>query len=119
MVATRSRIVAGSHSTDRRPADAAPEPLPPEGLRVATVCLDGDAWALFDWPAVRPSLPGLSPAEEAVAALALDGLSNAEIARARGSAERTVANQLAAAYRKLGIGSRLELFALAARRSPP
>jgi DNA-binding CsgD family transcriptional regulator len=119
MVAARSRIVAGSCSIERRPADAAPEPVPPEGLRVATLCLDdGEAWALFDWPVVPPSLPGLSAAEASVAALALEGRSNAEIARARGSAERTVANQLAAAYRKLGIGSRLELYALAARRSP-
>lgn len=51
----------------------------------------------------------LTPSERAVVRLALDGLSNAEIARARGVAERTIANQLAMAYRKLDVGSRREL----------
>jgi DNA-binding CsgD family transcriptional regulator len=53
-----------------------------------------------------------------VAELALQGLSNDDIARARGTSTRTVANQLASAYRKLGIGSRLQLFALGAGRDP-
>jgi DNA-binding CsgD family transcriptional regulator len=51
----------------------------------------------------------LTPAERAVVALALADLSNRDIAARRGSAPRTVANQLAAAYAKLGISSRAEL----------
>ena len=53
----------------------------------------------------------LSGAERMVIDAARRGCSNAEIARARARSERTVANQLASAYRKLGVGSRAELFA--------
>jgi DNA-binding CsgD family transcriptional regulator len=53
----------------------------------------------------------LTNAEKAVTALAVVGLSNAEIAGARGVSERTIANQLAAIYRKLGVSSRFELAA--------
>jgi len=52
---------------------------------------------------------GLTAAERAVAADVLRGWSNRRIAARRGVSERTVANQLAAAYRKLGVRSRLEL----------
>src|SRR5689334_9857938 len=51
----------------------------------------------------------LTPAEIEVAEDALAGLNNAQIASKRGSAVRTVANQLAAIYRKLNVRSRLEL----------
>ncbi|RAL23015.1 hypothetical protein DL240_09000 [Lujinxingia litoralis] len=52
---------------------------------------------------------GLSEAERDVARQVAQGRTNAEIAAARGSAERTVANQLASIYRKLGLNSRQEL----------
>lgn len=55
----------------------------------------------------------LTPAEHAVAALAILGHDNAEIARLRGTSIRTVANLLARTFRKLGVGSRGELAALA------
>jgi DNA-binding CsgD family transcriptional regulator len=51
----------------------------------------------------------LSEAEREVARLVCDGLSNAEIAEQRGTATRTVANQLAAIYQKLDVDSRAEL----------
>ena len=54
----------------------------------------------------------LSPSEIDVLEKVLDGLSNAAIAEARNRHPRTVANQLASAYRKLGIGSRNELIGL-------
>lgn len=60
-------------------------------------------------------LAELTPAERAVARLAAAGSSNAEIGRERGCSSRTVANQLASIYRKLGVGSRGELIALLAR----
>ena len=51
----------------------------------------------------------LTDAERAVIELAASGLSNAAIARRRRCSPRTVANQLAGAYKKLGVGSRREL----------
>jgi DNA-binding CsgD family transcriptional regulator len=53
----------------------------------------------------------LTASERAVVVLALSGCSNAAIARRRGSTARTVANQLASVYRKLGISGRRELAA--------
>jgi DNA-binding CsgD family transcriptional regulator len=53
----------------------------------------------------------LTPAERRVALAVLAGYSNAEIARMRGSATRTVANQVATIFRKLGVRSRGELAA--------
>ena len=58
----------------------------------------------------------LSEAERGVVAAALRGLSNAEIATERGVSARTVANQLASAYGKLGVRGRSELAALLAGR---
>jgi len=49
--------------------------------------------------------------------LILAGLSNVEIARRRRRSVHTVAHQVDAIFRRLGVGSRPELFALAARRS--
>lgn len=52
---------------------------------------------------------GLTPAEADVATFAIKGLSIAEIARMRGSAEGTVKTQLNAVYRKAGVRGRTEL----------
>jgi DNA-binding NarL/FixJ family response regulator len=57
----------------------------------------------------------LPPAEVEVCALALDGLSHAQIAERRGTSRRTTANQLASAFRRLGVSGRLELLAAVAR----
>lgn len=65
---------------------------------------------------VASVLAELAPAEREVAALAVAGLSNAAIAALRGTAPRTIANQLARVYRKLGVGARAALVALAERR---
>jgi DNA-binding CsgD family transcriptional regulator len=51
-------------------------------------------------------------AEISVAALAVAGMSNAEIAEQRGVAPRTIANQLARVFERVGVGSRAELAAL-------
>ena len=51
----------------------------------------------------------LTDAERDVVQLAVSGRSNAEIADVRGVSVRTVANQLAAVYGKLGVNSRSEL----------
>ena len=64
------------------------------------------------------TLPGdgsanLSSAESYVLRHILAGRSNAEIARLRGCSTRTIANQVASLFRKLGVRSRLELVARA------
>jgi DNA-binding CsgD family transcriptional regulator len=61
---------------------------------------------------------GLTPAESDVVAQILKGRSNAQIAALRDASERTVANQIANAFRKLGVTSRLELVALAPLLGP-
>jgi DNA-binding NarL/FixJ family response regulator len=53
--------------------------------------------------------PELTEAEVSVVSAALEGLSNRAIARRRRVSARTIANQLASAYRKLGISGRAEL----------
>jgi DNA-binding NarL/FixJ family response regulator len=53
----------------------------------------------------------LTEAERAVVSGVLRGLSNAQIAADRGASVRTVANQLASIFRKLGVRSRHELIA--------
>lgn len=58
------------------------------------------------------SIRNLTASEREVLARAAAGESDEQIASARGSARRTVANQLRSAYEKLGIGSRRELRAL-------
>jgi DNA-binding CsgD family transcriptional regulator len=65
------------------------------------------------------TLDGLTAAEREVARAVIRGLSNEEVARARGCRPRTIACQLAAVYKKLGVTSRSELAALVrAPRSP-
>jgi len=54
-------------------------------------------------------LARLTDAERTVALFALDGCTNAQIADLRRCSPRTVANQVASAFRKLGVRCRLEL----------
>jgi DNA-binding NarL/FixJ family response regulator len=61
--------------------------------------------------------PTLAPAEAEVCRLLLAGCSHQQIARARGRAQRTVANQLAAAFTKLKVSGRQELVTRLVRRS--
>lgn len=51
----------------------------------------------------------LTRAEDAVARLAIGGLSNRAIADRRGTTLATVAKQLESVYRKIGVNSRAEL----------
>jgi len=53
-----------------------------------------------------------APAERAVAAYVLQGLSNKEIARALGKSECTVKNQVSAILAKTGVPTRARLMAL-------
>ena len=74
-------------------------------------------YAVFSWPVVTAATMGDAPdardsltaAERDVLAHVVAGASNAQIARARSSATRTVANQVASLLRKLGAASRYDL----------
>jgi DNA-binding CsgD family transcriptional regulator len=57
----------------------------------------------------------LAPAEHAVIALLIEGQSYAEIAQSRCTSIRTVANQVASGFRRLGVSGRAELLCLLAR----
>lgn len=77
----------------------------------------GEAFALLEWEDLPLAVPAeLTAAEVEVAALIPEGWSNQEIAARRGTSVRTVANQVASVYRKLGVGSRGALCARLRRR---
>jgi len=86
--------------------------------RTTSFSIGGVEFGVLSVPLEPPGmLDVLSAAEREVALAALEGLSNTAIARARGTSPRTVANQLAALYRKLGVKSRAELAALIAAQA--
>jgi DNA-binding CsgD family transcriptional regulator len=85
---------------------------PPRGLVVSRFTAGSEDVVVFEWPVGETRLPScLSSAEAEVAALASEGLSNADIAIRRGTSTRTVANQIASIFQKLRVGSRHELVA--------
>lgn len=72
----------------------------------------GQEHIVLSFPLSSPKVPpSLTKAEAAVAVLVLEGRSDAEIAAVRGVSKRTVANQIAAVFRKLDVRSRVELVA--------
>jgi DNA-binding CsgD family transcriptional regulator len=93
----------------------APRLEPPRDLVAYRGHIEDDEYAVIEWPA-PPSLDvaSLTPAERDVLAHVLEGMTNGEIAARRGTARRTVANQIEAIFQKLGVRSRAELFARAA-----
>lgn len=90
----------------------------PPGLEVYRARRGEAELLLLEWPVETgaPARP-LGDAEREVLALALAGLSSARIAARRGRSRRTVENQLASIFGKLGVRGRLELFARFARRA--
>lgn len=74
------------------------------------LALAGESLIVVSLPFIELAvLDDLTPAEREVVAGIVRSRSNGEIARARGTSVRTLANQIAAVYRKLGIVSRAEL----------
>jgi DNA-binding CsgD family transcriptional regulator len=67
----------------------------------------------------RGDRDALTASEERVAALAVAGLTNREIAERAFMSPKTVEAHLARAYRKLGIRSRAELGRVMAERGTP
>jgi DNA-binding CsgD family transcriptional regulator len=70
----------------------------------------GDEYLVISYPTTAHA--AFTPSEREVLSLVALGQSNASIARARGVSRHTVANQIASAFRKLGIRSRSELAAI-------
>jgi DNA-binding CsgD family transcriptional regulator len=81
--------------------------------------VDGVEYAVIAMAAPQLALPeGLTDAETSVLMLVLAGLSNEQIASARGRSLRTVANQVASILEKTRTASRGELIARC-RGAPP
>jgi DNA-binding NarL/FixJ family response regulator len=80
--------------------------------RLVRFRLRGQRYAVFSEPIERDEPEPLTESETEVMKLLLTGASNAQIARQRGRAVRTVANQVASLFRKLGVNSRAELVSL-------
>lgn len=90
--------------------------LRPEPRATLDAWRAGDVLVLSLSLNARPVLAALSDAEREVVDGVLAGLSNAAIAKRRGTSERTVGNQLHSASRKLGVSGRSGLVALAGGR---
>jgi DNA-binding NarL/FixJ family response regulator len=90
----------------------------PPGLNVVDIHLgDADLVVLsYRLPSSQPAFASLCPSQRHMLELLLDGRSNAEIARARKTAPGTVAKQVDAVYRRLGVQSRGELASLFSKR---
>ncbi len=103
---TRTKASVSSEKSD------ATKIPPPNGLRAVRFHAGDAEYAVLAFPmeAAKPHvLLTLTESERQVTELTLKGLSNEEIATLRNVSHRTVANQLQAIYRKLGVGSRAEL----------
>ena len=82
---------------------------PPPGLEAGRIQVGEQELATLTFPLGTPEIPStFSPAEREVALALLVGQSNASIAAARNTSVRTVANQIGAMFRKLGVHSRPE-----------
>jgi DNA-binding CsgD family transcriptional regulator len=89
-------------------------PSNPEDLEAHSFKIGSDEYVLLSFPigARGPwhdEVKRLTMSEREILAQVLGGRSNAAIASARGTSPRTIANQLAAIYSKLGVRSRRQL----------
>jgi DNA-binding CsgD family transcriptional regulator len=84
----------------------------PADLRSSRLEVGDQEILVLSYPLASVEPDPLAPAEAEVARLAAEGHSNAQIARARGTSVRTVANQMAKILEKLGLSSRRALAAL-------
>ncbi len=112
MGGTKTRILRRGGT----PADVRDHLRVPPGLQAFRFRLGSDEFALISFDLRdtdhRARLDALSPSQRQIAKLAAQGWSNAEIAHARATSVRTVENQIADVYRKLGLRSRRGLAAL-------
>lgn len=82
-------------------------------FRAAAFTAGDTTFVVLSLPSPDGAGPALTSAEHEVRAALLRGETNSQIAAARGTSARTVANQVASLMRKLCVGSRAELAALA------
>jgi DNA-binding CsgD family transcriptional regulator len=104
LVATMPRSHRSPPSSRRGVAPA------PPGLRASAFRFHDQELAVLSFPAPALELPSsLSAAEREIVLALAEGLSNAAIARQRGTSTRTVANQVSSLFRKMNVRSRTEL----------
>jgi DNA-binding NarL/FixJ family response regulator len=82
-----------------------------DGVHLFRMGFDGEELVVLSAPADGEPPEGLSAAELDVALAIARGASNAEIAAARGTSARTVANQVASIFKRLGVSSRVQVAA--------
>ena len=97
-------------------ASSSPPPRPvvpaPLGLRVQVMPWRSERLLVLSHPVAAPDLPPeLTTAEREVLLGLLAGEVHENLAKSRGTSARTVANQVGAIFRKLGVSSRAELLA--------
>jgi DNA-binding CsgD family transcriptional regulator len=94
------------------PGNAPDQAAPPIFLSRKPFAHEGREWAILSYPMIpREVWECLTVVERVVATLTLRGLSNKRIAAVRHCSPRTVANEVASIFRKLGVFSRAELIA--------
>jgi len=86
-------------------------PVETNELRTMRFQVGTDEYIALSFPSEDLTPLPLSASEQCVFRALLAGQSNREIATSRGRSLRTVANQVAAIFVKLRVGSRAELFA--------
>jgi DNA-binding CsgD family transcriptional regulator len=102
-----TRRVSGDAGDPSSPALRAPSELSAHTFRVGA-----EEFVVLSYPMARVQPPPeLTSAERHVVVALMEGKSNAAIAAERGTSPRTIANQVAAVFRKLGVRSRAELAA--------
>jgi DNA-binding NarL/FixJ family response regulator len=85
---------------------------PPRALRAHLLEMNGDRYAVFEWPLdEREGWNALTVAELEIVELLRQGLKDREIALRRGRTRSTVTKQIDSVFRKLGVQSRRELAA--------
>jgi DNA-binding CsgD family transcriptional regulator len=83
---------------------------PTHDVRTAEFTVGDETFVLLSVPLRNErGVEPLTAAEREIAAMVVAGLANAEIAKARSKSVRTIANQVASIFRKLKVGSRVEL----------
>lgn len=120
MAGSRRRSPGGGVAREALPASSeAVESSGPPSVRITRVRLGDTELAIVSAP--LPGAAGLSqltPAERDVFQRLLSGESREQIAMARCTSLRTIANQVASVFRKLGVCSRSELMLLYAGGNP-
>jgi DNA-binding NarL/FixJ family response regulator len=99
----------------RRPEGNRPTPPSQRDVQVFRMQHGQDDLLVVSVPLGREPPAGLTPAQLEVARAIARGASNAEIARERGTSVRTVANQVASIFARLGVRSRLQVAAALSR----